>query len=91
MGQISEKMTESISQWYKHTSVGRKVLEMELPGKRIMGRPKKRSINAVKYGMWEVGVRKEICRTEEKEEGKFAEPIYRKNGNSRKIKKTNPV
>ena len=36
--------------------VGRRVLEIELPGKRKVGRPKRRFMDAVKEGMKEVGV-----------------------------------
>ena len=35
---------------------GRRVLEMELPEKRKVGRPKRRFMDAVKEGMKDVGV-----------------------------------
>ena len=62
VGQISRKVRESRLRWYGHVKrgedayVGRRVLEMELPGKMKVGRPKRRSMDAVKEGMKEVGV-----------------------------------
>ena len=62
VGQISRKVRESRLRWYEHVKrredayVGRRVLEMELPGKRKVGRPKRRFMDAVKEGMKEVGV-----------------------------------
>ena len=62
VGQISRKVRESRLRWYGHVKrredayVGRRVLEMELPGKRKVGRPKRRFMDAVKEGMKEVGV-----------------------------------
>ena len=62
VGQISKKVRESRSQWYEHVKrredayVGRRVLEVELPRKRKVGRPKRRFMDAVKEGMKEVGV-----------------------------------
>ena len=35
------------------------MLEIELPGKRKVGKPKRRSMDAVKEGMKEVGVNEE--------------------------------
>ena len=49
--------------WYGHVMrrdqeyVGRKITEMELPGKRRRGRPKRRFLDAVKEDMEEVGVK----------------------------------
>ena len=49
--------------WYGHVMrrdqeyVGRKMMEMELPGKRRRGRPKRRFLDAVKEDMREVGVK----------------------------------
>ena len=48
--------------WYGHVKrreeayVGRRVLEMELPGKRKVGRPKRMFVVAVNRGMKEVEV-----------------------------------
>ena len=46
-------MREGRLRWY----VGRKVMEMELPGKRRRGRPKKRFLDVVKEDMGEVGAK----------------------------------
>ena len=62
VGQISKKVRESRMRWYGHVKrrkgayVGRRVLEMELPGERKMGRPKRRFMDAAIEGMKEVGV-----------------------------------
>ena len=62
VGQISRKMRESRLRWYGHVKrredayVERRMLEMELPGKRKVGRPKRRFMDAVKEGIKEVGV-----------------------------------
>ena len=65
VGQISKKVMESRWRWYGHVKrrddnyVGRRVLEIELPGKRKVGRPKRRFMNAGKEGILEVGVTEE--------------------------------
>ena len=41
----------------EYENVGRKMMEMELPGKRRRGRPKRRFLDAVKEDMREVGVK----------------------------------
>jgi len=62
VGQISKKVRESRLQWYGHVKrredayVGRRMLEIELQGKRKVGRPKRRFMDAVKDRMKEVGV-----------------------------------
>ena len=62
LGQIRRKVRESRLRWYGHVKrredayVGRRVLEMELPGKGEVGRPKRRFMDAVEEGMKEVGV-----------------------------------
>ena len=54
VGQVRRKVRESRLRWYGHVKrredayVGRRVLEMELPGKRKVGRPKRRFMDAVK-------------------------------------------
>ena len=48
MGEISKKVQESRLKWYGHVLrredeyVGKRVMAMELPGKRRRGRPKRR-------------------------------------------------
>ena len=60
--QLGMKMREGRLRWYGHVMrrdqeyVGRKMMEMELPGKR-RGRTKRRFLDAVKEDMWEVGVK----------------------------------
>ena len=62
VGRISRKVRESRLRWYGHVKrrddayVGRRVLEMEFPGKRKVGKPKRRFMDAVQEGMKEDGV-----------------------------------
>ena len=57
------KMREGRLRWYRHVMrrdqdyVGRKLIEMELPGKRKRGRPKRRFLDAVKEDMGEIGAK----------------------------------
>ena len=57
---LGMKMREGRLRWYEHVMrrdqeyVGRKMMEMELPGKRKRGRPKRRFLDAVKEDMEEV-------------------------------------
>ena len=57
------KMREARLRWYGHVMrrdqeyVGRKMIEMELPGKRKRKRPKRRSLDVVKEDMGEVGAK----------------------------------
>ena len=66
---LGTKMREGRLRWYQHVMrrdqeyVGRKMMEMELPGKRKRGRPKRRFLDAVKEDMGEVAA-KEMLKTE---------------------------
>ena len=61
--QLGMKMREGRLRWYEHVMrrdqeyVGRKMIEMELSGKRRRGRPKRRFLDVVKEDMKEVGVK----------------------------------
>ena len=52
--------------WYGHVMrrdqeyVGRKMMEMELPGKRKRGRPKRKFLDVLKENMEEVGAKEII-------------------------------
>ena len=60
---LGMEMREGRLRWYGHVMrrdqeyVGRKMMEMELPGKRRRGRPKRRFLDVVKEDMKEVGVK----------------------------------
>ena len=60
---LGMKMREGRLRWYEHVMrrdqeyVERKMMEMELPGKRRGGRPKRRFLDVVKEDMGEVGVK----------------------------------
>ena len=60
---LGMKIREDRLRWYGHVMrrdqeyVGRKIMEMELPGKRRRGRPKKRFLDVVKEDMKEVGAK----------------------------------
>ena len=61
--QLGIKMRKSKLRWYGHVMrrdqeyIGRKMMEMELPGKRKRERPKRRFLDVVKEDMGEVGAR----------------------------------
>ena len=60
---LGMKMREGRLRWYGHVMrrdqeyVGRNMMEMELPGRRRRGRPKRRFLDVVKEDMKEVGVK----------------------------------
>ena len=60
---LKMKMREGSLRWYGHVmkrdkeNVGRKMIEMELPGKRKRGRPKRKFLNLVKEDMGDVGAK----------------------------------
>ena len=60
---LGMKMREGRMRWYGHIMrrdqeyVGKKMMEMELPGKRRRGRPKRRFLDVIKEDMGEVGVK----------------------------------
>ena len=60
---LGMKMREDRLRWYGHVMrrdqeyIGRKMMEMELPGKRKRGKPKKRFLNVMKEDMQEVGAK----------------------------------
>ena len=67
---LGMKMREGTLRWYGHVMrkdqeyVGRKMMEMELPGKRKRGRPKRRFLDVVKKDM------EEVCAKETEVEGR---------------------
>ena len=60
---LGMKIREGKLRWHEHVMrrdqayVGRKMMEMELPGKRRRGRPKRRFLDVVKEDMREVGAK----------------------------------
>ena len=65
VGRFGEKTREARLRWYGHVLrkddgyIGRRMLRMELPGKRKRGRPKRRFMEVVKEDMAEVEVTEE--------------------------------
>ena len=65
MGEISKKVQESRLKWYGHVSrreeeyVGKRVLGMEVPGKRRRGRPKRRWKDSIRNDLSERGLSEE--------------------------------
>ena len=63
--QLGQKVREARLRWYGHVRrsevgyIGRRMLEMELPGKRRKGRPKRRYMDAVREDMRAAGVTEE--------------------------------
>ena len=62
IAKLGEKIREARLQWYGHVKrreaeyVGRRTLEMEVPGRRKRGRPRKRWLDVVREDMESVGV-----------------------------------
>ena len=71
---LGMKMREGRLRWYGHVMrrdqeyVGRKMIEMELPGKKKRGRPKRRFLNVVKEDMGKLVQRRLTLKT-----GRFGE------------------
>ena len=65
MRKFGEKTREARLRWYGHLRrkddgyIGKRMLRMELPGKRKRGRPKRRFMDVVKEDMAEVEVTEE--------------------------------
>ena len=66
---LGMKMREGRLRWYGHVMrtdkefVGRKMMEMELPGKRKRGRPNRRFLNLVKEDMGKLVRRRQTLKT----------------------------
>ena len=69
VGEISKKVQESRLKWYGHVSrredeyVGKRVLGMEVPGKRRRGRPKRRWMDNIRNDLSERGCRRRTRKT----------------------------
>ena len=67
---LGMKMREGRLRWYGHVMrkdkeyVGRKMKEMELPGKRKTGRPKRRFLDIVKEDMQKLVQRRQTLKTD---------------------------
>ena len=66
VGKFGGKTREARLRWFRHVRrndddgcIGRRMLRMELPGKRKRGRPKRRFMDVVKEDMAEVEVTEE--------------------------------
>ena len=62
---MKDKLREGRLRWYEHVRrrdedyVGRRVMEMDVPGTRRRGRPKRRYMDSIKEDLREVGARVE--------------------------------
>ena len=87
VGKFGEKTREARLRWYEHLRrkndgyIVRRMLRMELPGKRKRGRPKRRFMDVVKEDMAEVEV------TEEDTDCEGKSDVATPDGKSRKKKK----
>ncbi len=58
VGELSKKVQESMLKWYGHVLrredeyVGKRVMGMEVPGKRRRGRPKRRWLDSIRNDLW---------------------------------------
>ena len=65
VGEISKKVQESRLKWYGHVSrreddyLGKRVMGMEVPGKRRRGRPKRRWLDSIRNDLSERGLSEE--------------------------------
>ena len=65
VGEISKKVQESRLKWYGHVSiredeyVGKRVMGMEVTGKRMRGRPKRRWLDSIRNDLLERGLSEE--------------------------------
>ena len=59
MGEISKKVQESRLKWYGHVLrredeyVGKRVMGMDVPGKRRIGRPNREWLDSIRNDLWE--------------------------------------
>ena len=73
MGEISKKVQESRLKWYGHVlrredeCVGKRVMGMEVPGKRRRGRPKRRWMDTIGNDLSE----KELSREDTQDRAKW--------------------
>ena len=95
VGKFGEKTREARLRWYGHLRrkydgyIGRRMLWMELPGKRKRGKPKRRFIDVVKEDMAEVEVTEEdtVDRNNWRRKIRCGDP----DGKSRKKKKKKKI
>ena len=72
VGKIGDKVREARLRWYGHVQrreeeyVGRRVLGMDLPGRRRRGRPKRRFMDAIREDMRVVGALEDDVRDRER-------------------------
>ena len=92
VGKFGQKTREARLGWYGHLRrkddgyIGRRMLMMELPGKRKRGRPKRRFMDVVKEDMAEVEVTEED--TVDRNNWRRKTAVATPDGKSRKKKKT---
>ena len=73
MGEISKKVQESRLKWYGHVLrredeyVGKRVMVMEVPGKRRRGRPKRRWLDSIRNDLSE----RELSREDAQDRAKW--------------------